>query len=133
MKKGMADDRTKHNILPLSKFGLMQITRQRVRPELNIETNENCPTCKGTGKIAPSILLSKEIENNLVYIQDNLNVSKMVLKVHPYLHAYLNRGLFSIGFKWQMRFKKRIKIKSEWSYAILDYKFFDSDGEELEF
>ncbi len=132
VKKVMAVDRTKHNILPLSKFGLMQITRQRVRPELNIETSESCPTCKGTGKISPSILLSKEIENNLTYIQENLNVNKIILKVHPYLHAYLTKGFISIRRKWMWHYKKRIYIISDWAYSILDYKFFDEDGEELE-
>ncbi|MCK5535209.1 MAG: Rne/Rng family ribonuclease [Bacteroidales bacterium] len=133
MKKVMATDRTKHNILPLSKFGLMQITRQRVRPELSIETSESCPTCKGTGKIAPSILLSKEIENNLAYINEGLNISKIELKVHPYMHSYLTKGIFSIGLKWMWKYKKWINIKQDWSFAILDHKFFDSDGEELEF
>ena len=132
MKKVMAADRTKHNILPLSKFGLMQITRQRVRPELNIETSETCPTCKGTGKIAPSILLVKELENNLEYIVEDINVKKLVLKVHPYIYAYLTKGLFSQRLKWILRYKKRIIIQSEWSHSILEYHFFDEDEEEIE-
>ena len=84
MKEAMNSDRTKHNILPLSKFGLMQITRQRVRPELAIETNETCPTCFGTGKIAPAILLEEKLEDSIRKAVEGQKKRKLTLKVHPY-------------------------------------------------
>ena len=80
MKEVMGNDRTKHNILPLSKFGLMQITRQRVRPEMNIVTNEKCPTCLGTGETKPTILFTDELERGLSFIVDKIKTRKILLK-----------------------------------------------------
>ncbi len=130
MKEEMEKDRTKHSILPLSKFGLMQITRQRVRPVTNIETKETCPVCDGTGEITPSILFIDEIENHLRYIIENTN-EKVNLHVHPYIEGYLNRGLFSKKIKWFFKFKKLIKIVPAITYSFLEYKFLNSDGDEI--
>src|SRR6056297_97593 len=101
----MSVDRTKHNILPLTKFGLMQITRQRVRPEMNIETVEKCPTCKGTGEIQPAILIVDEIVNHLKYLVSEQGYKALILKTHPYIAGYLKQGLFSISLKWMLKYK----------------------------
>jgi ribonuclease G len=129
MKDAMSVDRTKHNILPLSKFGLMQITRQRVRPELNIRTDENCPVCKGSGKISPSVLLVDDIENHISFLLNEANYKKLTLKVHPYVAGYIKQGLFSKSIQWFFKFKKRILIKAESSYHFLEFHFFDKNGE----
>lgn len=129
MKEAMAADRTKHNILPLSKFGLMQITRQRVRPELNIKINEKCPTCKGSGEIGPSVLLIDDIENHISFLINEANYKKLTLKVHPYVAGYLNQGLISKKHKWFFKFNKRIKVKADNSYHFLEFHFFDKNGE----
>jgi ribonuclease G len=131
MKEAMAADRTKHNILPLSKFCLMQITRQRVRPEESIETAENCPTCKGTGKIVPSVLLVDEIEGKIKYAFKDLNKKKLLLKVHPYVAAYLTKGIKSVRNKWFLEYFKWVKIESVNSYTFLEYHFFDDNQDEL--
>lgn len=129
MKEAMSADRTKHNILPLSKFGLMQITRQRVRPELNIQTLEKCPTCKGSGEINASILFVDDIENHISFLINEANYKKLSLKVHPYIAGYIKQGLFSKQFKWFFRFKKRIKVEAVSSYQLLEFHFFDKNGE----
>lgn len=129
MKDAMAADRTKHNILPLSKFGLMQITRQRVRPELNIEIMEKCPTCKGSGEITPSVLFVDDIENHISFLINEANYNKLTVKVHPYIAGYINQGLFSRKFKWFLKFKKRIKVESVSTYQFLEFHFFDENGE----
>ena len=131
MKEVMAADRTKHNILPLSKFCLMQITRQRVRPEESIETAENCPTCKGTGKIIPSVLLIDEIEGKIKYAFKDLNKKKLLLKMHPYVAAYLTKGIKSIRNKWFLEYFKWVKIEAVNSYTFLEYHFFDINQDEL--
>jgi ribonuclease G len=131
MKEVMGADRTKHNILPLSKFCLMQITRQRVRPEESIETAENCPTCKGTGKIVPSILLIDEIEGKIKYAFKDLNKKKLLLKVHPYVAAFLTKGVRSIRNKWFLEYFKWVKIEAVNSYTFLEYHFFDDNQDEL--
>jgi len=131
MKEVMAVDRTKHNILPLSKFCLMQITRQRVRPEESIETAEMCPTCKGSGKITPSVLFSDEIAAKINYAFNDLHKKKLLLKVHPYVAAYLTKGIKSIRNKWFMTYYKWVKIEENTAYSFLEYHFFDENQEEL--
>lgn len=131
MKEYMASDRAKHNILPLSKFGLMQITRQRVRPELTVQTYEKCPVCKGSGEIAPSIVFEDELYNNISYLIINQGLRYITLKVHPYVASYLNKGLFSKRLKWIFKLRSFIKIESVPSYTYLEYHFYYRDGEEI--
>lgn len=131
MKDVMANDRTKHNILPLSKFCLMQITRQRVRPEEIIETAEKCPTCNGSGKIMPTILFADELENKVKYIFKDLNKKRLQLKVHPYIAAYLTKGFKSKRNQWILKYLKWVKVEPNTSYAFLEYHFFDENLEEI--
>ncbi len=131
MKKAMATDPAKHTVLPPSKFGLVQITRQRVRPEMEMETSEKCPVCNGTGTTKSSIVLVDEIENHIRYLIHEQNEPKIKLHVHPYLHAYLTKGWVSTQVKWWFRFKKWIPVTANKSYHSLKYKLFDHKGEEI--
>ncbi|MFW6257213.1 MAG: Rne/Rng family ribonuclease [Prolixibacteraceae bacterium] len=131
MREVMGKDRTKHNILPLSKFCLMQITRQRVRPEENIETAEKCPTCKGSGKIMPTVLFADELNGKVEYVLKDLNKKKLVLKVHPYVAAYLTKGLKSHRNNWFFKFWRWVKVEGNSSYSYLEYHFFDENEEEI--
>jgi ribonuclease G len=132
MKEVMAGDRTKHNILPLSKFGLMQITRQRVRPEMHIVTDEQCPSCQGTGITKPTILFTDELESGLSYIVDKIKTRKVILNVHPFVAAYLKRGLFPICRKWNFKYRLKLKIQAVTSYHMLEYHFFDHYDNEID-
>ncbi len=131
IKQAMENDRAKHSILPLSKFGLMQITRQRVRPEMHISTTEKCPTCNGSGEISPSILFVDKIENHISTLLEKGKYSVLVLKLHPYVAAYVKRGLIPISLRWRFRYKTRIRVVSISSYDFLEYHIFDSRGEEI--
>ncbi len=131
LKDEMAKDHAKHTILPPSKFGLVQITRQRVRPEMNVEINEHCPVCEGTGKIKPSILFIDEIENNLKYLIQDQNEKQVMLTVHPYIFAYLTKGPISIRTKWMWKYKKNFKMKAMKNYHMLEYRFFNQNNDEL--
>lgn len=132
MKEFMGNDRTKHNILPLTKFGLMQITRQRVRPETDIKTDEVCPSCNGTGEITPSILITEKIENQISFLLEKYNGLKLTLVVHPYIEAYLKRGwLASIYWKWRRKHQFWMKIKPDTSYQYLEHHFFDNQDNEI--
>ncbi len=134
MREAMALDRTKHNILPLSKFGLMQITRQRVRPELHIQTVEKCPTCLGSGEITPTLIFDEEIENKLCYLIERDSLKNVTIKVHPFLAAYLNKGYFkSIRKTWAKKYKCKIKVKPIDAYNYMDYHFFNKFNEEIEY
>jgi ribonuclease G len=132
MKEEMKMDRSKFTILPLSKFGLMQITRQRVRPEHNMRVQESCPACNGTGKISATILVSDNIEKNLDYILAKQNEKKLTLALHPYLHAYFKQGFFSIRMKWFYKYHKWVNLEMDSSLGISDFRFLNGMGEEIE-
>ena len=132
MCQNMQKDRAKHNILPLSKFGLMQITRQRVRPAMDVTTDEDCPTCFGKGKIKPSILFTDTLESKIDYLVNKLKVKKFTLHIHPYVAAYINQGIVSLKRKWQMKYGFGIKIIPNQSLAFLQYKFYDAHNEEID-
>jgi ribonuclease G len=132
MKEVMAGDRTKHNILPLTKFGLMQITRQRVRPEMKIVTDEKCPSCQGSGEIKPTILFTDELENGLSFIVDKIKTKKIILNVHPFVASYLKKGLFPICRKWNFKYKISLKIQAVTAYHMLEYHYYDRDGNEID-
>jgi ribonuclease G len=132
MKEAMSKDRTKNHILPLSKFGLMQITRQRVRPEMHIETRENCPTCLGTGKVESTVLFTETIKENLRKMIEKYELKYVSLVTHPFVAAYLNRGLWkSIRSQWSREFNCKIKVSSMVSVNLLEYKVFDKNGDEV--
>lgn len=132
MRKHMKKDRAQHTILALSKFGLMQITRQRVRPEVNISTSEACPTCKGTGKVNATILLEDEVERDLNFIMQSRPKAKLTLVAHPFVVAYLKKGFFkSIQFKWWREHQRWIKIVEDKDYGFNTYKFFDVNDDEI--
>lgn len=132
MKEAMSKDRTKHNILPLSKFGLMQITRQRVRPEMDIDIAEHCPNCDGSGKMKPSILFCDQLENKIDVLVNTLKIKEFTLNVHPYVHAYITKGFFSVRRKWRSTYSRKIKVMPIQSFAYLEYKFETPDGEEID-
>lgn len=132
MKEEMKDDRSKFVILPLSKFGLMQITRQRVRPEMNIRTLETCPTCKGTGKITASILVSDEIEKNVEFLLTKQNEKKIKIILHPFLYAFYTKGIISKRVKWYLNYRSWVDLIQDTSLGITEYKFHNAAGEEIE-
>ena len=131
MKSEMDGDRARHTILPLSKFGLMQITRERVRPAVSIKTAEVCPSCNGTGKVTPSVLLTDDIQRDLLHILNSRPKSKLTLEVHPFIHAFLTKGIVSQAWKWYFKHGKWIKIKSNMDLSVTEYIFSDSFGEEI--
>ncbi len=133
LKEEMKLDRAKHNILPPSKFGLVQITRQRVRPEMNVEVLETCPSCQGTGKVEPSVLFVDQIENTLRYIIKEQNLKTVTLHVHPYIEAFITKGFFwkSLLHKWKKTYGGKITVKPMASYGFMEYKFFNEMEDEI--
>lgn len=133
MKEIMATDRARHNILPLSKFGLMQITRQRVRPALDIETAEKCPSCFGKGEVNPAILFTDTLREKLEYLIKDLGHSNFIMYVHPYVDAYIKKGLFkSLYRKWKWELGKTFRILPDQSLAYLQYRVIDKNRNEID-
>ena len=131
MTKMMSTDKAKHTILPLTKFGLMQITRQRVRPVAVEETTDVCPTCHGTGRVEPTILLEKKIENQIQLLACERHKKYVNLRVSPYVASYICHGLWSLRRRWMYRYKIRIKVTSDQSVGMIDVNYLDEKGSPL--
>ena len=131
VRKFMSTDRAQHTILPLTKFGLMQVTRQRTRPEVVISTAEVCPSCNGTGTVTPSLLITDEIERNLIFIFNARPKSTVKLTVHPFVYSHLTRGWPSERMKWYFTYHKWIKVRVNSDFSLNEYKFFDQNEDEI--
>lgn len=131
MTELMQDDRAKHNVLPLTKFGLMQITRQRIRPVTQIDTTEVCPVCHGTGKIAPSLVIDEDLERKIAYHTEN-GVKSFILKTGPILGSYISRGFNSFLRKWRRKYKCKIKHEEVQDFSVLQYEFYNENGDILQ-
>lgn len=127
----MADDRAKHTILPLSKFGLMQITRQRVRPEAIAEATEVCPYCNGTGTVSPTLLIDKQIENRVSYYAQKKGIKNLTIKASPYVSAFLLRGFPSLRLRWMWRYGCLVRVKTDQAVGVTETKVLDIKGREL--
>ena len=132
MQELMQNDRAKHNVLPLTKFGLMQITRQRVRPATEINTTEVCPVCHGTGKISSSVVIDEAIERRLSYYVREKGLKTLVLKTSPILGAYLCKGIFSILHKWKSKYKCKIRLVEVTDFTVLQNEFYTDKGDRLD-
>ena len=132
MCENMKKDRARHNILPLSKFGLMQITRQRVRPAMDVAVEESCPTCHGTGKIKSSILFTDQLESKIDRLVNHIGIKRFSLHVHPYVAAYINQGVFSMRLRWQMKYGLGVRVIPSQKMAFLQYEFYDSNQEYID-
>ena len=132
MKEVMANDRARHNILPLSKFGLMQITRQRVRPALDIATAEACPSCGGKGEVQPSLLFTDMLKDKIDYLIHSLQITNFTMYVHPFVDAYLKKGIISEYRRWRIEFGRKFRIMPDQSLAYLQYRVLDHNKVEID-
>jgi len=131
-KEFMKNDKAKHNILPPSRFGVVEITRQRVRPVTDITTSEKCPSCKGTGKVEASVLFTDEMERELVRIENEKQHSEIHLLVHPMVEAYLKKGWFnSILKKWKKKFSFKLTLESSSNLELLEIHYYNQNQEEV--
>jgi ribonuclease G len=131
LKEEMKKDRARHSILPPSKFGLVQITRERVRPVTEVVVTEVCPTCKGTGKITSSSLIIDSIESDIKHLLQEQNEKKLTLVVHPYIYAYLTKGIYSLQWKWYFRFNSFIRLKQDMNMPLLSYTFYNKNNVKI--
>jgi ribonuclease G len=131
MAQFMAADRAKHTILPVSKFGLMQITRQRVRPEAIAEASEVCPYCNGTGTVSPTLLVDKQIESRIEYYATNKGIKNLTVKASPFVAAFLKRGFPSLRLRWMWRYKCVVRIHADQAVGVAEAKIYDRKNREL--
>ena len=133
LKECLKEDKAKHNVLPPSRFGVVEITRQRVREVTDISTEEKCPCCEGSGDVQASVLLTDQIENHLRYVKEEYKPAKIRLKAHPFVSAYINKGIFSsMRSKWAKKYKTNLKVEGDNNFSYLQYSFLDGKGEILD-
>ncbi len=132
MRELMQKDRARHNILPLSKFGLMQITRQRVRPALDIVTAETCPSCGGKGEVQPSLLFTDVLKDKIDYLVNSLHINNFIMYVHPFVDAYLKKGIISTYWRWKKEYGRKFKIMPDQTLTYLQYRVIDKDKNEID-
>lgn len=130
-KEEMAKDSAKHTVLPPSRFGLVQITRQRVRPLMSVPVLEQCPVCNGSGEIKSSVIVVDDIENNLNYLIQDQNEKNLTLAVHPFIAAYLTKGMKSIRYKWFLKYRRWVKIRENKDFHLLEYLFLNKNNEVI--
>ncbi|MEY3983826.1 MAG: hypothetical protein RL160_1385, partial [Bacteroidota bacterium] len=131
LKEAMSSDRARHTILPMSKFGLVEITRERVRPQTVISNTETCPSCNGSGRIESSVQLFEMLENTLIYLWENLNHQGVVLKAHPFIAAYISQGFPSVRLKWWWKYRHWLRVEAVDTFHIGEYRFEDRHGKEI--
>ncbi|MGC9331213.1 MAG: ribonuclease E/G, partial [Bacteroidales bacterium] len=102
-------------------------------PEMHVETDETCPTCRGKGNIQASILIIDEIENKLQALAKQNKHKLVVIKTHPFLEAYINRkkGFRSLKKRWQKKYNIQLKVVASTTYHLTEYHFFNNDEEEI--
>lgn len=133
MHEAMKPDKARHTILPLSKFGLMQITRQRVRPAIEVDVQEKCPMCDGTGHIKQSLVVVDEIESNISYLTSSLNEHRFTIVTHPFIQAYITKGgLRSLRVKWMLKYRLWLSVKKSETMGLLEHKLFSANGDEIQ-
>jgi ribonuclease G len=130
LRDEMQDDKAKHKILPPSKFGLIQITRQRVRPERNIETKEENPNGVLGSEIEAPKKVIQEINQDLERLFKK-DYNKVTLNTHPFIAAFLTKGFPSVRAKWFLNHKKWVKVQPRDAYTYLEYHFYDKNGKEI--
>ena len=130
MRELMSRDRAKHNVLPLSKFGLMQITRQRVRPAVEIDVMETCPTCMGKGKIQASILFTETLEEQIATLYA-IHGRGLRLHLHPYVTAYVSRGWLT-SLRWQWLCRYGLHVIENQSLGMLEARFYDKKRQPVQ-
>jgi ribonuclease G len=132
LKAAMEDDKAKHNIQPPSRFGVVELTRQRVRPVTNIKTAERCPSCNGTGAVTATILVTDTIENSIRYLAEGEGRRNLTLMIHPMMEAYIKRGLWNNTLKtWRKKYSIKLHVESNSSMELLEYHLYNQLGEEL--
>ena len=125
LREHMKDDRAKHKILPPSRFGLIEITRQRVRPQITIKTREVCLSCNGSGEIEAPILLIDQLKEKLDLLGSHKSVKSLKIKAHPFIIAYLKNGFPSFQMIWSFKNRVILYLEEDHSCSLSEYTFFD--------
>ena len=101
------------------------------RQVTHIDIEETCPTCFGTGHTKPSILFTDQLESKIDFLVNKLKVNDFVLHLHPYVDAFISKGIISLKLQCKMKFGKGCKVMASQKLGFLQYKFYDKKGNEI--
>jgi len=132
LKEYMKEDKAKHNVLAPSRFGVVEITRERVKPVTKVTTTEKCPSCRGKGVVEAPVLYTDELESAVRFLSEEGTHKSIRLVVHPMVEAYLTKGFFNNTRKrWAKKYKLKLAIEASTSSLFLEYHFYDTEGEGI--
>jgi len=122
LKKEFKKDRAKTNVIGMSDFGLVQITRQRIRPSVVNSVSKVCPTCGGSGSVVSQDTIVTDIESWISKFKYSTEYRAVDIYINPYLRSYLTRGVFSLRFKWMMKYKLKISFVPDETISLNEFK-----------
>ena len=120
LKKEFRRDRSKVSVLPMSDFGLVQITRQRIRQNINQAMKDVCPVCAGTGLMTKESHLVYDIEDWLKRFRRFSREFSLIIKCHPSDATRLQDKKFT---RIQLKYLVRLRIEEDPSIAMSKFKF----------
>ncbi len=122
LKKEFKKDPAKTNVIGMSDFGLVQITRQRIRPSVVNSVSKVCPTCGGSGSVVTKNTIIADLDAWLSKFRTTTDYRAVDIYINPYLKAYLEKGLLSIRRKWMFRYWLKITLVADDSISLNEYK-----------
>ncbi len=123
LRREFRKDRAKVTVLPMTEFGLVQITRQRIRQSVLHAFSEPCPTCAGSGLVPSKSTILSHIERWIRRFKSETKEFRLILRVHPSIAAYLTEGKLSRLRKMMLKFFVLIKLEEDPSLAVDDFRF----------
>ncbi len=122
LKKEFKKDPAKTNVIGMSDFGLVQITRQRIRPSVVNSVSKVCPTCGGSGNVVTKNTIIADLDAWLSKFRTTTDYRAVDIYINPYLKAYLEKGLLSIRRKWMFRYWLKITLVGDETISLNEYK-----------
>ncbi len=132
LKKEFKKDRAKVAMLAMTDFGLMQITRERIRENLSQSMHEVCPYCGGSGMLTKKSNMIHDIEEWLRRYKNEGKTRSLILKVHPSLGLILKEGVISTLRKLEFRYWVKIKMEIDDNINLQTFQILSAKtGEDL--
>ncbi|MFN8296087.1 MAG: ribonuclease E/G [Chitinophagales bacterium] len=130
MQEAMRPDKAKHVILPVSKFGLMEITRQRMKEQISVDTREPLLHGNSKYKVDQPLQIIDNIESELNHLKTHTE-KNFLLYVHPFIYAFMKKDTFSFRMKWYSKIGKIVRLVQDSSLHLGEYKLMTKNGEKV--
>ncbi|CAN5234472.1 hypothetical protein BH23BAC3_BH23BAC3_07050 [soil metagenome] len=122
LKKEFKKDQAKTNIIGMSDFGLVQITRQRIRPSVVNSVSKVCPMCGGTGSVVSQDTIVTDIESWISKMKYSTKYRAVEIYINPFLYSFLTKGMVNQRVKWMLKYKMRIVLVSDENISLNEFR-----------